>query len=74
LPRDPVKVEARHDAHQVRAALANGFVSVLILGGTHDLSASVQRLAGGTAEYLRVTWERYREFGEQVNNGRHKRP
>jgi hypothetical protein len=54
-----VKLEARHDA-QVKA-LASGPCSVLVLGGGHDLSASVRRL-GGTAEYIRVTTGRYREF------------
>lgn len=58
---DPAALEARHDA-QVQAALASGPVSVLILGGEHDLSASVRRLDGGTAEYMRVTTARYREF------------
>src|SRR5262249_43691152 len=39
---DAAKMEARHDA-QVKAALANGPCSVLLLGGAHDL----QRWAGG---------------------------
>jgi hypothetical protein len=58
---DPRKVEARHDS-QVRAALASGPCAFVILGGDHDLSASVRRLGGGSAEYLRVTTRAYREF------------
>jgi hypothetical protein len=54
------KLEARHDA-QVKAALASGPCSLLVLGGGHDLSPSVRRL-GGAAEYIRVTTGRYREF------------
>ena len=59
---DPVKVEARHDA-QVKHATAGGPVDVIVLGGAHDLSASVRRLGGGKCEYLRVTTKRFREVG-----------
>jgi len=59
---DPVKVEARHDA-QVKAALREGPVAVIVLGGAHDLTASVGRL-GGRCEYLRVTTRRFREMAE----------
>lgn len=55
---DPEKVEARHDG-QVRRALAAGPCAVLVLGGAHDLSASVRRLGGGSTEYIRVTPKRY---------------
>jgi hypothetical protein len=55
-----VKVEARHDA-QVKRALASGPCSVLVLGGGHNLSASVRRLSGGTTEYVRVTTRRYKQ-------------
>jgi hypothetical protein len=59
------KLEARHDA-QVKAALASGGpCSLLVLGGGHDLSASVRRLGGGAAEYVRITTRRYREFAGQ---------
>jgi hypothetical protein len=58
---DTKKVEARHDA-QVKGAMESGPVSVLILGGSHDLSASVRKLGGGTTEYLRVTLKKYREI------------
>ncbi len=57
---DPAKVEARHDG-QVKRALASGPCSLLILGGAHDLSASVQRHGGGTTEYVRVTTRRLRQ-------------
>jgi hypothetical protein len=62
---DPAKLEARHDG-QVKAALKSGAVSFIILGGDHDLSASVRRLGGGTTEYVRVTTRRYQE----VTNGK----
>jgi hypothetical protein len=54
------KLEARHDA-QVKAALASGPCSLLVLGGGHDLSASVRRLGSGSTEYVRVTTSRFRE-------------
>lgn len=55
---DHDRVEARHDG-QVRRALAAGPCAVLVLGGAHDLSASVRRLGDGTTEYIRVTPKRY---------------
>jgi hypothetical protein len=58
---DHAKNEARHDA-QVKAALDNGPCALVILGGGHDLSASVRRLGKGKVEYLRVTTTRYRQF------------
>jgi hypothetical protein len=60
---DPVKVEARHDA-QVKLVMKERPVAVIVLGGAHDLTGSIQRLAGGNCEYLRVTTKRYREAGE----------
>lgn len=59
---DPDRVEARHDG-QVRRALAAGPVAVLVLGGAHDLSASVRRLGDGTTEYIRLTPKRYAGAG-----------
>lgn len=59
---DPVKIEARHDA-QVTAALGHGAVAVIVLGGAHDLSASVKRFSG-RCEYLRVTTKRFRDVVE----------
>jgi hypothetical protein len=57
---DAARVEARHDG-QVKRALASGTCSVLVLGGAHDLSASVRRLGGGNAEYIRVTTRRFKQ-------------
>ncbi len=57
---DPEKLEARHDG-QVKRALASGPCAVLVLGGAHDLSASVRRLGYGTTEYIRVTTKRFKE-------------
>lgn len=48
---------------QVELALENGPFTLLILGGAHDLSASVKRLPGADCEYLRVTMARYQEYG-----------
>ncbi len=59
---DTEKIEARHDA-QVKLVVKEGPVAVIILGGAHDLSASIRR-AGGNCEYLRVTTKRFREIGE----------
>lgn len=50
---DAEKVRAREDA-QVRAALDDGPCSLIVLGGAHDLSDSVRRVAGGDCEYVRV--------------------
>jgi hypothetical protein len=58
---DPTKNEARHDA-QVKAALDSSPCALLILGGGHDLSASVRRLGKGKVEYVRLTTARYKEF------------
>jgi hypothetical protein len=57
---DPAKREAREDA-QVKAALARGLCSFIILGGKHDVSTSVRRLGNGTTEYIRVTPLRYKD-------------
>lgn len=56
------KLEARHDA-QLQELTKAGPVSVIVLGGAHDLTGSVQR-AGNGWEYLRVTTKGYREAGE----------
>jgi hypothetical protein len=56
------RTEARHDA-QVAAALKSGTSSLLILGGSHDLSASVRRF-GGTVDYVRVTTTRFKEVAK----------
>jgi hypothetical protein len=53
-------MRARHDA-QVKLAMTQGPVALLLLGGAHDLSDSVRRLAPG-CEYVRVTTWLYREL------------
>jgi hypothetical protein len=53
----------------VKAALASGPWAFIILGGGHDLFAGVRRLAGGRAEYIRVTTARFRELaGKEPGN------
>jgi hypothetical protein len=61
LQHDCARIEARHDA-QIRCLTKEGGVAVVILGGAHDLSESVQRIAGGKCEYIRVTSKRFREM------------
>lgn len=56
------KLEARHDA-QLQELTKAGSVSVIVLGGAHDLSNSIRR-AGNGWEYLRMTTMGYREAGE----------
>jgi hypothetical protein len=63
LKLDTQKVEDRHDA-QVRAVMKEGPVAVIILGGAHDLNASLRRLDYRRCEYLRVTTKRYKEMAE----------
>lgn len=57
---DAARVRLREDAN-VRAALDAGPFALIVLGGAHDLSGSVRRLAGD-CEYVRVTTRAYREF------------
>jgi hypothetical protein len=57
---DPPKLEARHAA-QVQAALASERCSLLVLGGSHDLSVAIDKLSAGGVEYLRVTTSRFKE-------------
>jgi hypothetical protein len=45
--------EAREDA-MVKRLLANEGVSVIVLGGAHDLADNAERLAKRKAEYVRV--------------------
>jgi hypothetical protein len=61
---DPARVEARHDG-QVKATLESGPCSFIVLGGDHDLSASVRRLGGGKVEYVWVTTKRYKEVADE---------
>lgn len=58
---DRDKVRARNDA-QVKAVLDKGPFGLVMLGGAHDLSASVRQHPG--CEYVRVTTRRFREVGE----------
>jgi hypothetical protein len=64
LEIDAAKLEARHD-FQVKAAIASGPCSFIILGGNHDLSESVRRLGCGATEYVRVTTRQYREVSRE---------
>ena len=58
---DPAKIRARQDA-QVWAVLGQGPFGLIVLGGAHDLSESIQQLGGGRCEYIRVTTRRFKEF------------
>jgi hypothetical protein len=59
-PVDAAAQRARDD-FQVKAALASGKASVVLLGGGHDLSDAVRRAGGGAVEYLRITTRQYVE-------------
>jgi hypothetical protein len=61
---DAAALQARHDG-QVKRALLAGSVAVLVLGASHDLSASVRRLGAGRAEYIRVTTKRVKEYADE---------
>ncbi len=61
---DAAKIEARHDA-QVRNTLKQGAFALVVLGGSHDLSASVARVMGGKGEYIRVTTSRFKELEQR---------
>ena len=50
------KIEARQDA-QLRVLRRGDPISVVVLGGAHDLSRAIRR-GGGDCEYLRVTTKR----------------
>jgi hypothetical protein len=58
---DKDKVKEREEA-MVKNALAKDAVAVIILGGSHDLTASVQRVGPPWTEYLRVTVKAYQEL------------
>jgi hypothetical protein len=61
---DSEKIEVRHDA-QVSSVMKEGTVAMIVLGGAHDLSASVRR-ASENCEYLRVTTRRYGEVVDEL--------
>jgi len=63
LKLDPAKLEARHDG-QVKAALASGPVSFIVLGAAHDLPPNIQKLDGST-EYIRVTTNSVARFADR---------
>jgi len=63
---DPERVRTREDA-QVKAILRRGGVAVIVLGGAHDLSASVRSARPERSEYLRVTTKRFREIAVGKN-------
>jgi hypothetical protein len=52
---EPVKIQAREDG-MVKAASAMRPAVVIVLGGKHDLSGTVRRLAPGS-EHIRVRME-----------------
>jgi len=56
---DQDAIEAREDA-QVRILLRGNRVSVILLGGAHDLADNVRRLAEGKVELLVVETQGYR--------------
>lgn len=58
---DQAKITERHDAI-VKNALKSGPMCLMILGGEHDLTESLNRLGGGKCEYFRITTKRYREI------------
>lgn len=49
----PETIEAREDA-MVKKMLDGGPFAFVVLGGGHDLSDNIERLSGGTCEYLTV--------------------
>lgn len=61
---EQAKITERHDAI-VRNALKSGPLCLMILGGEHDLTESVNRLGGGKCEYIRVTTKRYKEINSE---------
>ena len=61
---DPATVEAREDAI-VKNLLHDGSFAFIVLGGGHDLSDNIERLSGGTCEYLTVETLKYQELSNQ---------
>lgn len=57
---DKRTMEAREDA-QARLLLDSGPVAVVILGGAHDLSDNLERIAPGKAKYIRVEVKAWKE-------------
>ncbi len=61
VQQDPERVRAGQDAH-VKAILHQGGVAAIILGGGHDLSASVGASSPKRFEYRLLTTKRFWEF------------
>jgi len=61
---DPTIIEAREDA-MVKNMLRDGSFAFIVLGGGHDLSHNIERLSGGTCEYLTVETLKYQELSSQ---------
>jgi hypothetical protein len=60
---DSDAIEARQDA-QVRELMKAGEFAFVILGGAHDLSDNLAKLAGGDCEYVVVTTKSHRKFSQ----------
>jgi len=58
---DRRKIKARQDAQVQRLLQADRF-TLVILGGAHNLSDSIDRISCGTCEYVKITTRWYREF------------
>ena len=59
---EPVTViEAREDA-MVKKMLDGGPFAFVVLGGGHDLSDNIERLGGGSCEYLTVETKMYSQL------------
>lgn len=61
---DQEKIEDREDS-QARLLLNGGHLSIIILGGAHDLSDNLDRLSDGKAEYIRVEVKEWRKVTSQ---------
>ena len=56
--------EVREDAI-VKNLLHDGAFTFIVLGGGHDLSDNIERLSGGTCEYLTIETSKYQELSER---------
>ena len=62
---DTTAIERREDAIVRNVLAAKSRVSVVVLGGSHDLAEDIERIGGGEVEYVRVEVEAHRsEMGE----------
>jgi len=60
---DQGKNEAREDA-QLRILLNGDPLSVVVLGGAHDLSDNMRRMPDAKAEYIRVEYQAWKQITE----------